>query len=177
MFANILKFILGFILAIAVLVGGGVAVGLYFMNRATIAPNKPIFANDEPAVKASAPKTPAPKVSSGPTSKAEPEATPTPTPTPENKDKLPAGAYKARVTWSQGLSLRKDPTQNAERIGGIGFNADIIVLEESQDKTWQKIRSVGGGDQEGWVKAGNTKQVDEADTQKPNQQDRQDQQR
>jgi hypothetical protein len=176
MFANILKFILGFILAIAVLVGGGVAVGLYFMNRATIAPNKPIFANDQPAVKASAPKTPTPKASPSPTSKAEPEATPTPSTTPENTDKLPPGAYKARVTWSQGLSLRKDPTQNTERIGGIGFNADIIVLEESQDKIWQKIRSVGG-DQEGWVKAGNTKQVDEADTEKPNQQDQQDQER
>ncbi|MBW4670915.1 MAG: SH3 domain-containing protein [Cyanomargarita calcarea GSE-NOS-MK-12-04C] len=168
MFANILKFILGFILAIAVLVGGGVAVGLYFMNRATIVPNKPIFANDEPAVKVSAPKTPTPSSSPSPTSKAEPEATPSATPTPENTDKLPPGAYKARVTWSKGLSLRKDPTQDAERIGGIGFNADIIILEESQDKTWQKVRSVSG-DQEGWVKAGNTKPVDEADTQKPDQ--------
>jgi hypothetical protein len=159
MIANIFKFVLGISLAIAVLVGGGVAVALYLMNRTAIAPAKPIFANDAPAVKPKV-KAPKPKPSQRPVStETKVEATPTPE-TPEITEELPPGAYKARVTWSQGLSLRKDPTQDAERTGGVGFNANIVVLEESPDKAWQRIR-VEGTNEEGWVKRGNTKQVDE----------------
>jgi hypothetical protein len=42
----------------------------------------------------------------------------------------------------------------------VGFNQKIIILEESEDKGWQKIR-LEGSEQEGWVKAGNTEKVDE----------------
>ncbi|PHK16786.1 peptide-binding protein, partial [Nostoc linckia z13] len=79
-------------------------------------------------------------------------ATPSPTP-------LPSGAYRGRVTWAEGLSLRAQPNQDGERIGGVGFNQKIIVLEESEDKAWQKIRLEDSG-QEGWVKAGNTEKTD-----------------
>ncbi|WP_323808708.1 hypothetical protein [Nostoc sphaeroides] len=42
------------------------------------------------------------------------------------------------------------------------------MLEENQDKSWQKIR-LEGSEQEGWVKAGNTQKVDEKpeDTEQP----------
>lgn len=160
MFSNLLKFILGFFLAIAVLIGSGVAVALYFMNRTAIAPPKPIFANDSPSLHTKSPKATETEASS--TSSKEPTPSPgaTPSPTESPKEPLPPGAYRGHVSWSDGLSLRTEPNQDAERIGGVGFNEKIIVLEESQDKGWQKIR-VEGSKQEGWVKAGNTQKDDE----------------
>ncbi|RCJ24161.1 peptide-binding protein [Nostoc sp. ATCC 43529] len=168
MLSGLVKYILGFFLAIAVLIGSGVAVALYFMNRTGIPPAKPIFSNDSPSVKAQAPKATEPggKPTSTPSATKSPSSTtptpsstespqPTPSPTP-----LPSGAYRGRVSWAEGLSLRAQPNQDAERIGGVGFNQKIIVLEESEDKAWQKIRLEDSG-QEGWVKAGNTEKTDE----------------
>jgi hypothetical protein len=39
-------------------------------------------------------------------------------------------------------------------LGGIDYNTPVVVLEESQDGVWQKVRVVAT-EQEGWVKAGN----------------------
>ncbi|BAY93264.1 MULTISPECIES: SH3 domain-containing protein [unclassified Tolypothrix] len=165
MFSNLLKFILGFLLAIAILIGTGVATALYFMNRTAIPPAKPIFANDHPSQRIQSPKATeatATKTESQP--KATSTATPTPaateTPKPEESPKpLPPGAYQGKVTWNQGLSLRAEPKQDAERVGGVGFNQKVIVLEESDDKLWQKIRQEDTN-QEGWVKAGNTEKLE-----------------
>ncbi len=165
MFINILKFVLGFLLAIAILAGGSFVAALYVMNRASIPPAKPIFANDTPLVKGQAPKSAVAeaKATSKPEAKTKsPRLTPTPSTSPKTAQSpkpLPAGAYPARITWSQGLVLRSEPKPDSERVGGAGFNQKVFVLEESQDKTWQKIR-LEGSDQEGWVKAGNTKQAD-----------------
>ena len=78
----------------------------------------------------------------------------------EEEKPLPPGAYPATVTWPQGLILRAEPKVNAERRGGIGFIAKVIVLELSNDKSWQKIRIESSG-KEAWVKAGNTKKIAE----------------
>ncbi len=163
MLSSFTKFILGFLLAIAVLIGGGVAVALYFMNRTGIPPAKPVFSNDTPLVKGQAPKATEtgagkPTLTPGTNTKSSPRSTSTPTPT-ESPKALPSGAYRGRVSWAQGLSLRSQPNQEAERIGGVGFNQKIIILEESEDKSWQKIR-LEGSEQEGWVKAGNTEKVE-----------------
>ncbi|MEH1855764.1 MAG: SH3 domain-containing protein [Nostoc sp.] len=167
MLSGLTKFILGFFLAIAVLVGSGVAVALYFINRTGVPPAKPVFSNDSPSVKAQAPKATEPREGK-PTLKPETQAqsSPSPTPTPTESPKatpspkpLPAGAYRGRVSWAEGLSLRSQPSQEAEKIGGVGFNQKIIILEESDDKSWQKIR-LEGSEKEGWVKAGNTEKVD-----------------
>ena len=168
MLSGLTKFILGFFLAIAVLVGGGVAIGLYFINRTGIPPAKPVFSNDSPSVKAQAPKatqpgggksslTPGTKAESSPSSTSTPTKSPNATPSPKP---LPSGAYRGRVSWAEGLSLRSQPNQEAEKIGGVAFNQKVIVLEESEDKAWQKIR-LEGSEQEGWVKAGNTEKVDQ----------------
>jgi hypothetical protein len=167
MLSGLLKFILGFVLAIAVLIGSGLTVALYFVNRTAIPPTRPVFANDSPAIKPPKPKgTPAknqspsksqPKTESTP--KPSPTDTPKPTPT-ESPNELPPGAYIGRITWPQGLRLRTEPKQDAERLGGAGANEKIIVLEESDDKVWQKIRVVSTN-QEGWVKAANTEKVDD----------------
>ncbi|MEC4813473.1 MAG: SH3 domain-containing protein [Scytonema sp. PMC 1069.18] len=168
MILNILKFVLGIFLAIAILVGGGVAVALYFMNRTSAPPTKPVFANDSPEVRGQAKKTEATEKNkkAAVQPKEKPKATPKPTPKPEEtpkaeeEKKLPPGAYRARVTWSQGLIVRSQPQGDAERLGGVGFNSNVIVLQQSDDQAWQKIR-IEGSEQEGWVKAGNTEKVNE----------------
>jgi cytoskeletal protein RodZ len=156
MLSNILKTILGVLLAIAILVGSSAALAIYFMNRTSITPPKPVFSNDKAAVKAQATKTPTPE---GATTAPKPKPTPTKSASEEQEKPLPPGAYPATVTWPQGLILRAEPEINAERLGGIGFNAKVIVLELSNDKTWQKVRIESSG-KEAWVKAGNTKKVE-----------------
>lgn len=172
---NILKYTLGIFLALAILAGGGVAAALYFMNRASVPPAKPIFANDSSSIRGESPKATVPKAARAASKpEANGEASPKPTPTPkasESPKSLPAGAYQARVTWKQGLILRAEPKQDAERLGGVGFNSKVIVIEQSEDKVWQKIR-LESGQQEGWVKAANInkfdKQEDSQQTQETN---------
>ncbi|AFY55302.1 hypothetical protein Riv7116_2803 [Rivularia sp. PCC 7116] len=163
MLSNILKIILGVFLAMTILVGGSAALAIYFMNRTSINPPKPVFSNDKAAVKAQAAKAPTPGATTAANSSAKttskPKPTPIESPLAEEEKPLPPGAYPATVTWPQGLILRAEPKLNAERLGGIGFNAKVVVLELSNDKTWQKIRIEGSG-KEAWVKAGNTKKVE-----------------
>ncbi|MBD2447325.1 SH3 domain-containing protein [Nostoc sp. FACHB-152] len=151
MLSGLLKLILGFVLAIAVLLGTGLTVALYFVNRTAIPPAKPTFVNDNPAYKKETTKEAKAESTSEPTPESSPTPTPSETPTP---DELPPGAYQGRVTWSEGLSLRAEPNQSSEKVGGVTFNQKIIVLEENPDKTWVKIR-LEGSKQEGWVKIGN----------------------
>jgi cytoskeletal protein RodZ len=150
MFKNLLKFILGQLLAIAVLLGTGLIVALYFVNRTAVNPPKPMFANDNPTNQITKPKAiakpkPEKKVTSSPV--------PTPTPT-KSPNSLPPGAYQGIVTWPEGLSMRAEPDINSPSTGGVGGNKQVIILEQSTDKKWQKIR-IADTNQEGWVKAGN----------------------
>jgi outer membrane biosynthesis protein TonB len=158
MLTNLLKFILGFVLALAVLLGTGLTVALYFVNRTVVSPSKPIFANDHPSSQPKKPKTspkPQSKKSATPTPKPTPKPTETPTETPTPTPKpTPPNAYTGNITWAEGLSMRSEPNTNSPTIGGVGGNKKVIVLEESDDKKWQKIR-IADTDQEGWVKAGN----------------------
>ena len=154
--SGLAKFIIGLILALSVLIGGSVATALYFMSKVTAPPPKPVFANDKATVKASRP--PDSKTTERTTANdAKPIATPTITETPSLKP-LEPGAYRARVSWSEGLILRSAPYLDAERIGGIEYNQQIVVLEESPDKSWQRIRLENN--QQGWIKAGNTERVE-----------------
>ena len=175
--SGIFKFLLGFLIAIALLVGSGVAVALYFVTKLTAPPPKPIFANDKPIAKpkpspvASQP-SPAPVAAASPASNPtetvsaeQPDASPTPTETPSPKP-LEPGAYRGRVTWRNGLIVRDTPGTESQRIGGIGYNQQIVVLAESDDKRWIKIR-VEENNQEGWVKAGNVERIESEQTQTP----------
>lgn len=149
---------LGFILAIALLIGGGVSVALYFVSKVSTLPPKPIFANDTATVKA---KTPTASTTAKNTTV--PTTQPSAIPTPSEISPQPAlepGAYEARVTWSEGLILRSEPNIDAERIGSAGYNQQIRVLEESIDKNWQRIR-LDDSEQEGWVKAGNIERINQ----------------
>lgn len=168
-FVNILKFLFGFALAIAILAGGGVVAAFYFINRNAVTPNKPIFVNDETSAITSGAKpgeskvTNASKAEGKKDTKTQPKASPKNTESTKEKESsqpLPPGAYPARVTWPQGLILRSQPNSDGERVGGVAFNKKVLVLEASQDKAWQKVRVVDT-DEEAWVKAGNTRRVDE----------------
>jgi cytoskeletal protein RodZ len=160
--SQILQLILGIFLALSILVGGGVATALYFINRTSAPPPKPIYSNDKPEVKAQASKD-NPETNKEAQAKPSPSPKPTPSVSPkaeESPKPLPPGAYYATVTWPQGLIVRGEPSLNSQQISGVGYNTKVIVLQDSDDKAWQKIR-VEGSEQEGWVKAGNTKKVDE----------------
>ena len=52
--SGLVKLVLGFVIAITLLVSGSVALALIFINRASSPPPKPIFANDSSAVKKAA---------------------------------------------------------------------------------------------------------------------------
>ena len=153
------KLILGFVLAIAVLLGSGLVIALYFVNRTAMPPEKPMFANDNPQPNIDKPNNKPIKAITTP--KPTPTTTPSPKPTPtQTPDQLPPGAYQAIVTWPEGLSLRDQPTVDGQSIGGVSGNQKVIILEESTDTKWLKVR-IPGTDREGWVKAGNTKRVEE----------------
>ena len=146
--SGLVKLVLGFVIAITVLVSGSVALALIFINRASSPPPKPIFANDSSAVKKAANIT-KPKTSIA--TKNAPKSKPSPSP-------LASGSYPARVTWNQGLSVRAEPSLDAERIGSLDYNQKIVVLQQSKDEKWQQIR-LDDSELQGWVKAGNTERV------------------
>jgi Bacterial SH3 domain len=144
--SNLAKAILGFAIAIALLIGGSIAATLYLVAKLTALPPKPIFDNTPPTTEKT---TSTPSPTAKPTVK--PSITPSPSPTPEG--------YRARVTWQQGLLLRTSPDFNAASDGGIAFNQEVRILEETGDGKWQKIRLESG--KEGWVVGGNTSKVEE----------------
>lgn len=147
--AGVGKFVIGVSLAIALMLGGSIIVGLYFMSRVTSHPPKPVFPNEKVATKAKAtPKATTTQLKSKPS---EPKIAVSET---AAQEPLEPGTYKARVNWSQGLSLRSEPSADAQRISGLDYNQQVIVLQESTDKNWQKVR-LADGEQEGWIKAGN----------------------
>lgn len=158
MFSNLLKLILGLVMAIAILIGSGVTVAFYFFNRNLIPPPKPIFANDRPSLPEPAPEiTEVTDVSDNNNEDVKPE-TPEETPEETTEETLPEGAYRGRVTWAEGLSVRSEPSLDAPRVAGVGANEELIILAESEDKRWQKIRTQS--QQEGWVRIGNTERID-----------------
>jgi hypothetical protein len=156
--AGIAKFVLGVSLAIAILAGSSVAVALYFMYTVTNHPPKPTFANEnvnrkQKAAPASKEQAQLRKLEKSTTDTAKAD------PAEETKStELEPGTYRARVSWEQGLSLRAEPGASAERIGGLDYNQQIVVLEESPDKNWQRVR-LADSDREGWIKAGNIEKM------------------
>lgn len=162
--SNFFQFILGFILGVFLLMVGSVGAAYYFFNRMAAAPPKPTFAETvaEPETPTRSENgTPLDQDSVSPSnansaSPAQTAAEPKEEETMAAED-LPEGAYQATVTWSGGLSLRAEPSQDSSRLGGIDYNAEVTVLGMSADGTWQQIRLEDGT--EAWVKAGNLQKV------------------
>lgn len=163
--SNLFQFILGFILGVFLLAVGSVGAAYYFFNRMAAAPPKPVFSEtvaDPPATDPASPQSQATEPE--PAANETPEATTTAaeveaeeTPEPEEAAETSTDGYKATVTWSNGLSLRAEPSQDSARLGGIDYNSEVTVLGMSDDQGWQQIRLENGT--EAWVKAGNLQKV------------------
>ena len=147
------QFILGFLIGVALIAGSAVGAAYYYFTKVSSSiPEKPVY----PEESTTAPVAQQPEKqdesqlvieSLSNADRPEPIAEPV-------TESIPPNAYYANVTWSEGLSLRAEPSIDADRIGGVGYNAKILILEDSADKRWQKVR-IPGSQQEGWVKAGN----------------------
>ncbi|NJO77736.1 MAG: SH3 domain-containing protein [Cyanobacteria bacterium RM1_2_2] len=150
---GVFKFILGFALAIALLFLTGAGLTRYLLSRLTTPPPRPTFTNDpSPSPVGSSAASPAASPPAAEIAPPTPAVVASPSPSPS-----PIG-YRARVTQPIGLILRQEPTTEAARLGGIEFNEEVTVLEDSPDGGWQKVRAGSGA--EGWVKGGNTARLD-----------------
>ena len=157
-FSALLQFILGFFVGVLLLVSGTTALAYVMFYRLNTSPPKPTFAEEkqEKAIETSNLESNAQQTVKKSEEKPQEEITvqqPQRALEIEEED-LPPGAYKASVVWPSGLSLRAEPGQEAQRIGGVGYQAELIILKTSSDGDWQNVRLLRSG-QEGWVKAGN----------------------
>ncbi len=164
------QFILGFLLGITLIAGASATAIFLYYKQMSVLPKKPIFSHSEQEFASTTTESSA--VTREPLETtiiqneveqfeelAEPEVEQfEELAEPEVEPELPPNAYRAVVTWPQGLSLRAKPSVNSGRVGGIGFDETIIILEDSTDGQWQRVR-VPWSNKEGWVKAGNIKRT------------------
>jgi len=156
------QLVLGFAIAILLLVGGSVAATLYLVARLTALPPKPDFGefSSEVVTRATSnPAAPLPNATKSPASTASPKPSPTASASPKPTPKpTPTGLYAAKVTWAEGLVLRKEPSYAADSVGGVAYEERVSVLEERDGGEWQKVRSSSG--LEGWVVGGNLEKAE-----------------
>lgn len=143
--SKITKFLLGSTLGLVIVVGAVLGVGYLLIRQFSAPPPKPIFANDPESV-----KNPGAAASA-------PDAQPAPSPA-ASVSPAPADGYSARVTYPEGLVLRDAPNADAAQIGGIDYNQEVIVLEETEDQEWQRVRLASS--EEGWIRAGNVERIE-----------------
>ncbi len=151
--SGFLKGFSALIVAIALLAGGGYAIFQFLIYQFTSPPPRPTFSNDNPSPAAKAPETsPSPTTTPSPaTASPKPSPSPSPRPSPSTSPTT----KRARITLSEGLNIRQAPAADAERIDGVDYNDEVIILEESPDKEWTKVRVASTG-VEGWIKSGYT---------------------
>lgn len=140
--SGVFQFILGFFLGICILSGSAVGVAYYLFTQMTAVPSKPIFPEEKTR-----------EISTQKTIEIDKK-----TDSLFNKSKIESDGYRARVTWPQGLILRAQPTSQSDRLGAIGYKSEIIVIQDSQDLEWQKIRELQTN-REGWIKSGNIEKI------------------
>lgn len=161
--STIFQFVIGFFLGIIFFTAGITGAFYFFLTKLGSTPEKHIFAEEKSSPEETKTTTTTKKQNQpAQTTKVEDDnktkTKKTSVKTQLDQEKLPPGAYFARVTWSTGLSLRAEPSRDAQRVGGVGYNAKIIILNTSDDRRWQKIRIPSSG-KEAWVKAGNVAKV------------------
>ena len=162
MWTGLLKLITGVTLAIAILFFVGVSAAQYFFRQLATPPPRPTFASDNPSPEAAEPSPPAAEsatetVASPAPVEPPPEPSPEPVVEPVPVPATDPNAYDARVTQPIGLVIRQGPGQDTSQVGGIAYNEQLTVLETSADGEWLRVRLASGV--EGWIKSGNTEQV------------------
>ncbi|MGA1475367.1 MAG: SH3 domain-containing protein [Prochlorothrix sp.] len=141
--SNLLRFLLGVSLGLALLLTGSIAAARYLLEQFTTPPAKPIFAEELPSPSPS----PVPVVVASPTPSPGPNPSPSPTASP-----TPPPGDTGTVSWPDGLVIRESPSVGAGTVGGVDYNQRVVILETSADGDWQRIWFNGT---EGWIKAGN----------------------
>jgi uncharacterized protein YgiM (DUF1202 family) len=136
-----------------VIVGSTMSITIFAQSRSTIVNQKTSAVFPRASKKASPPslRTASPSPSPVGSPAINPSPSPSPSSSPSPEETLPPGAYKAKVIWSglEGLSLRSEPSRSSKRAGEVAYFEEVVVLEESADGKWVKIRA---GGQEGWVR-------------------------
>lgn len=91
--------------------------------------------------------------------KPKPQVKPVPAPLapPPEEPKEPSIGL-GRVVPDIGLVLRDEPSGEIGGSAGVGFNAEVSILEESADGEWLKIRDDSTGES-GWVRSANIDRV------------------
>lgn len=151
---GLIKFILGVSLAIAIIGASGFYGARYVMTRLTTPPERPIFPEEGGTTFDPSPSN-AETVSDTSEGATDSENNQTEAVSPTPDEPLEPGAYEARVIQPIGLILRQGPDVSTTQIGGIAYNEQVVVLSESSDQRWIKVRLAESG-VEGWVKNGNT---------------------
>jgi len=137
-----LQITIGFILGVLVVTGGAVGAAYVMLNKMAKEPPKPVYPEEQEA-----------------NTSHESESAVNAEETETTAADLPANGYRARVVPEIGLYVREEPNLEANRIGGLGHQWEIVVLQTSEDGEWEKIRIPDSGE-EGWVKAGNLERID-----------------
>jgi len=183
--SGLAQFIFGFLIGVFILTGAGAATAYWFFTRMSDTPPQPNFAEEPSSSETSSKQKQSQKEkpsqsnnqqqqsaatqeksstqASSTTSKqseksqskpSQPESTSEPT----IKERFGQQAYKAQVTWPEGLSLRNRPSLNSSRVGGVYYNDQLVILEKSSDGDWQKVYVPETGEK-AWVKAGNVEKI------------------
>ncbi|TRU48518.1 MAG: SH3 domain-containing protein [Microcystis aeruginosa Ma_QC_Ch_20071001_S25] len=156
--SGLLQFMLGFVMGVAILVGGATAVAYMLLSGMNSNPPKPVFTEEKKEeTKEEKAAKPQAEVKESPKAAPAPKASPKPSPEARKRETTSSG-YQARVTWQSGLSLRSEPTSESTRLGGLDYNTKVSVVGTSSDGQWQRIRLSDG--REGWIKAGNISRVE-----------------
>lgn len=156
--SGLLQFMLGFVMGVAILVGGATAVAYMLLSGMNSNPPKPVFTEEKKEeTKEEKAAKPQAEVKESPTAAPAPKAAPKPSPEASKKETTSEG-YQARVTWQSGLSLRSEPTSESTRLGGLDYNTKVSVVGTSSDGQWHRVRLSDG--REGWIKAGNISRVE-----------------
>lgn len=148
LFLGLTKLTLGVFLALVLLSLTGVATARYFMAKLSVLPPKPVYENDVALQAENTDAQAAPQANAD----AVPEAAP---PAAE----LPPDSYVAVVVQPIGLVMRSGPGAENPQLGGVDYQEEVLVLETDESGNWMKVRIRETG-QEGWVKSGNTQNVD-----------------
>ena len=171
--SHISQFVLGFLLGVALIGGSAIGAAYYYFRKVSSSvPQKPIYQEETtvgsednilPENSSNSDRTNNSIAKTATTANTESKKQPLIKKSQKKKkeveiEELPPNAYYAVVTWPQGLSLRANSDINAARIGGVAYNAKIIILGTSADKKWQQVK-IPWSKQQGWVKNGNTKRA------------------
>ena len=134
-----LQVFIGILIGLLGLSGIAAGVGYYlFITQISTHPPKPVFAEEREGSKTAI----------------SPKASQSPIVTDSTIQKLAPEAYDAKIMWKDGLSLKKEPNSNAEKVGSVAFEAKVAIVKTSDDGLWVLVQPEQENIQ-GWIKATN----------------------